>query len=157
MSISSGSLDLAPPERAKGLKPVYPGGTDNTGLGLNVEKNGNQVILNCLLPFSKHGDYRIKVPDNLALEIKSRCEHSNSISVMNMKNEIDINNCHDISLKNVTGPLVLSTISGNIDIVCTSIASNTPFSINSVSGDIDITIPQSAAVNMEMRTVSGGF
>jgi DUF4097 and DUF4098 domain-containing protein YvlB len=155
--ISSISLDLAPPERAKGLKPVYPGGTDNTGLGLDVEKNGNQVLVNCLLPFSRDGEYKIKVPDNLALEIESGCEHSTSISVANMKNEIDIKNCHDISLKNVTGPLVLSTISGNIDVVSSNISANTPFSINSVSGDIDISLAENAAVNLEMRTITGGF
>src|SRR4051794_7495059 len=35
------------PDRAKGLKPVYSGGTDNTGLGLSVEKNGNEVVVQC--------------------------------------------------------------------------------------------------------------
>jgi hypothetical protein len=33
------------PDRAKGLQPVYAGGTDNTGIAVNVEKNGNQVTL----------------------------------------------------------------------------------------------------------------
>jgi lia operon protein LiaG len=155
--ISAGALDLTPPERAKGLKPVYPGGTDNTGLGLSVEKNGNQILINCLLPFSRHGDYKIRVPDNIALEIKSGCEHSNSISVTNIKNEIDIKNCHDIKIENATGPLVLSTISGNIDVICNNIAANTPFSINSVSGDIDVELPQNTAVSLEMGTVTGSF
>src|SRR5882757_2974042 len=31
------------PERAKGLKPVYGNGTDNTGIGLSMEKNGNTI------------------------------------------------------------------------------------------------------------------
>ena len=155
--ITAASLDLAPPERAKGLKPVYPGGTDNTGIGLSVEKNGNQVLVSCLLPFTRHGEYRIKVPDNLALEMQSGCENSTNITITNMKNEIEIQNCHDITLENVTGPLVLSTISGNIDIVCKNTAVNTPFSINSVSGDIDISIPENTALNLEMRTISGGF
>ncbi len=155
--ISSTSLNLAPPERAKGLKPVYPGGTDNTGLGLDVEKNNSQVLITCLLPFSREGEYKIKVPDNLALEMESGCEHASGISVVNMKNEIDIKNCHDISLENVTGPLVLSTISGDIDVVCNNVAVNTPFSINSISGDIDIALQQNATVDIEMRTVTGGF
>ncbi len=155
--ITAASLDLAPPERAKGLKPVYPGGTDNTGIGLSVEKNGNQVLVSCLLPFTRHGEYKIKVPDNLALEMQSGCENANDISIVNMKNEIDIQSCHNIYLENVTGPLVLSTIAGDIDIICNSIADNTPFSINSISGDIDISIPENAKVNLEMRTISGGF
>jgi lia operon protein LiaG len=155
--ITTSSMDLVPPERAKGLKPIYPGGTDNTGIGLATEKNDNRVEVSCLLPFSRNGEYRMKVPDNLALEIHSGCENSNDITITNMKNEIEIQNCADIRMDNVTGPLILSTISGNIDIVCKSIAANTPFSINSVSGDIDISLPENAAVNLEMRTMSGGF
>jgi lia operon protein LiaG len=155
--ITSSSLDLEQPERAKGLKPVYPGGTDNTGIGLDVQKKDGQILVSCLLPFTRHGEYRIKVPDNLALDMQSGCENSTDITITDMKNEIEIQNCHNITLENVTGPLVLSTISGNIDIVCNEIAANAPFSINSVSGDIDISIPGDAAVNLEMRTVTGGF
>lgn len=155
--ITSSSLDLEQPERAKGLKPVYPGGTDNTGIGLDVQQKDGQILVSCLLPFTRHGEYRIKVPDNLALDMQSGCENSTDITITDMKNEIEIQNCHNITLENVTGPLVLSTISGNIDIVCNEIAANTPFSINSVSGDIDISIPGDAAVNLEMRTVTGGF
>jgi len=155
--ITSSSLDLEQPERAKGLKPVYPGGTDNTGIGLDVQQKDDQILVSCLLPFTINGDYRIKVPDNLALDIQSGCENLTEITVTGMKNEIEIQNCNDITLEKVTGPLILSTISGNIDIVCNDIAADTPFSINSVSGDIDITIPGSAAINLEMRTITGGF
>ncbi len=155
--IKANSLDLSPPERAKGLKPIYPGGMDNTGIGLKMEKNDNQVVVSCLLPFTKDGEYEVKVPDNLAIELQSGCENSNNITVTGMKNEIEIQNCADIRLDNVTGPLVLSTISGNIDIVCKNIAANTPFSINSISGDIDISIPENAAVDLEMGTISGSF
>src|SRR5450432_1090631 len=35
------------PSRAKGLQPLYAGGTDNTGMAVSVEKNGNQVTLQC--------------------------------------------------------------------------------------------------------------
>ncbi len=155
--ITSSSKDFEPPERAKGLKPVYPGGTDNTGIGLDVEKNGNQILVSCLLSFARSAEYSFKVPENLALEMQSGCENSTNITITNMKNEIEIQNCHDITLENVSGPLVLSTISGDIDIVCKNTAANTPFSINSVSGDIDISIPENTALNLEMRTITGGF
>ena len=155
--ISSSSENLVPPERAKGLKPIYPGGTDNSGLGLSVEKTGNQISIECLLPFTRQNDFRLKVPDNLALEIKSGCERSNRISVENMKNEVDINNCHDIDLKNVTGPLVLSTISGNIDITFSNMAADKAFSVNSISGDIDVALPVKAATELTLGTISGGF
>jgi lia operon protein LiaG len=142
-------------DRAKGLKPIYPNGTDNTGLGLYVEKNGTQITVQCLLPITKRGEYKIKVPDNFSLKVESGCERTNSLIIQNMKNEIEITNCHSINLKNVTGPLVLSTISGGIDIVYSSVNIDKPVSINSVSGDIDITLPLKTAANLEMQTVSG--
>lgn len=147
----------APPERTKGLKPIYAAGTDNTGIGAAVEKNGNQVTIDCLLPFTKRGNYKIKVPDNLALKISSGCERSNSIELRNMKNELEINNCHDIDLKNVTGPLVLSTISGSINVTLTSVSKENPTSIASVSGDIDVSIPAGIAANLELSTISGNM
>lgn len=155
--ITGTTENLTPPEKAKGLKAIYPAGTDNSGIGLDVEKNGNTITVTCLIPFTRAGEYKIKVPDNLALEFESGCERSNEISVTNTKNEIDIKSCHDIELKNVTGPLVLSTISGDINITFSSISSDKPSSVNSISGDIDITVPAKTASNLELRTVNGGF
>jgi lia operon protein LiaG len=147
-----------PSERAKGLKPIYPDGTDNTGgLGLSVEKNGNQVSINCLLPFTRGGSFKIKVPDNLALNIHSGCERNNKIRIDNMKNEIEINNCSDIDLKNVTGPLVVSTISGDVNVTLTGVNKDKPTSIASISGDIDITVPANVAATLEMSTISGAM
>ena len=74
-----------------------------------------------------------------------------------MKNEIDIKSCHDIELKDVTGPLVLSTISGDINITYSSINTTKSSSVNSISGDIDITLPVKTATDLELRTVSGAF
>jgi len=145
------------PDRAKGLKPIYTKGVDNTGIGLSVEKNGNQVTVQCLLPQNKSGDYKIKVPDNIALKIKSGCERGSKVNVQNMKNEVEVSVCHDITIKNVTGPLVLSTISGNISITFTQISKDKPISIASVSGDIDVTVPAKTPMDLEMGTVSGNM
>lgn len=155
--VKSSSENLAPPEKAKGLKAIYPSGTDNTGLGLDAAKNGNEITINCLLPIGRDEEYQLKVPDNLAIEIESGCERSNDISITGMKNEIDIKNCHDIELKDITGPLILSTISGDINITFSNVSSDKPFSVNSISGDIDVTIPVKTAANLELRTVNGGF
>ncbi len=147
--------NVTTPERAKGLKPIYPTGTDNTGIGLYVEKNGNQVTVQCLLPITKRGEYKIKVPDNFSIKSNSGCERSNEISIANMKNEIEINNCFSVNLKNVTGPLVISTISGDVDVVYSSVSTDKPVSISSVSGNIDVTLPEKTPLNLEMKTITG--
>jgi lia operon protein LiaG len=155
--ITSTSGNLTPPDKAKGLKPIYPSGIDNTGLGLDVQKIDNLITITCLIPFTQNGEYKIKVPENLVLELSSGCERNNDISVTNMKNEIDIKSCHSIDLKEVSGPLVLSTISGDINITYSAINSVKSSSINSISGDIDITLPVKTTTNLELSTVSGGF
>jgi hypothetical protein len=145
------------PERAKGLKAVYPGGDDNTGVGLNVTKDGGHIVAHCIVPFNRDVHYKIKVPSNLNIKITRGCERSDEVTISNMSGEVDVNNCHGITLKNVTGPLVLNTIDGDIKVVFTQIAKDKPISIASISGEVDVTMPAGAPVNLEMSTISGGM
>jgi len=155
--ITSTTGKITPPEKAKGLTPVFPTGTDNTGIGLDVQKVDNKITITCLIPFTQDGEYKIKVPENLAIEITSGCERSNDVSISGMKNEIDINTCHDIDLKGVTGPLVLATISGDINIAFASLNAAKTSSVNSISGDVDITLPSKTPVDLELHTISGAI
>ncbi len=145
------------PDRAKGLQPVYAGGTDNTGLAISVEKNGNQVTLQCLLPITKSANYKIKVPDNFSIEVDNECGHSGDVTVGNVKGEVAIKNCQSIKVNNVSGPLVLSTISGNININFTTLTKDRPISLASISGEIDVTVPAKTGVDIELETISGGI
>jgi len=156
--IVTGSSDnFKAPERAKGLKAIYPSGTDNTGIAVSYEKNGNEITLTCLLSITQSGNYKIKIPNNLAVKFESSCGRSGNISIKNMNNELDITNCQGIDLKNVTGPLVLSTISGEINVTFGDIAKDKPISIAAISGDVDITLPAKSAVDLEMSTISGNL
>jgi lia operon protein LiaG len=154
--ITSISGRFEAPERAKGLKPVYPGGTDNTGIALSVEKNGNDIRVRCLQPITNHeGSYKLKVPESMVLRIKSGCERNTSVNIQNMKNEVEVDICENIKLRNVSGPLVLNTISGNIDVVFGELNNTRPISIAAISGEVDVTLPAKATVNLEMTNVSG--
>jgi lia operon protein LiaG len=145
------------PQRAKGLTPLYGAGTDNTGIGLAVEKNGNQLTVRCLLSITQGGKYKIRVPDNFKIEVESECGKGGSVSVENTKNEVEVKNCHNIDIKNASGALVLSTISGNVEISLTALPKDKPFSFASISGEIDITLPAKAAVDLDMHTVTGSI
>jgi lia operon protein LiaG len=152
---STTSEEYEVPERAKGLKPVYPGGTDNTGIGLSVEKIENQIKVTCLLPMTKKDNYTIKVPENLTIKVQGECHDNTNIFITRMKNEIEIKNCQDINLMEVSGPLVLSTISGNINISFDNINMDKPSSINSISGEIDIALPSKIKADIELQSVTG--
>ena len=156
--ITSSAGRFEAPERAKGLKPIYGGGgTDNTGIGLDMEKNGNKVSFHCLLGMGRSGDYHVKVPDNLVVRIHRSCEKGGETTIQNFRNEIDFDGCNHVNLKNVTGPLVVSTIGGGVDVVFVDISKDRPISISSIGGEIDVTLPAKAAVNLEMSTMSGGM
>lgn len=156
--IITGSL-IETPERAKGLKPVYGGGQDNTnGLGINVEKDGNKITLHCLLGQFRAGNYHIKVPESMALKIGRDCGGGGGHTIVsNMKSEVEFKGCDHITLKNVTGPLVVSTINGGVNVVFSEISKDKPISLASINGDVDVTLPAKAAVDLEMSTMSGGM
>jgi lia operon protein LiaG len=154
--VISGAETITAPERAKGLKPIYAGGTDNTGLGIGMEKNGDNITLVYLLPITQEGrQFKIKVPENLYLKIKSGCERNTNVNISNIKGEIDVNVCGDIKLKSVSGPLVLNTISGNITVAFTEVHKDKPISIANISGEVDVTLPAQTPANIEMSTISG--
>ncbi|HEV3324191.1 MAG TPA: hypothetical protein VG052_01255 [Puia sp.] len=155
--ITSTSDRFEAPEKAKGLKPIYGGGTDNTGIALAMERNGNKISFRCLLPITKGADYHVKVPDNFMLRIHRGCERGGETTIQNVKNEIDFDGCHQVSLKNVTGPLVISTISGGVDVVFGEISKDKPISIASISGEVDVTLPAKAAIDLEMSTINGNM
>lgn len=155
--VSSDRGNDGDPERSKGLKPVYASGIDNSGVGVSVEKDGNRISLRCLLPITQTARFRIKVPESLALEITRSCAGGGETIISNMKNEIEFKGCQDITLKNVTGPLVISTISGAVNVVFAAITADKPISIASVSGEVDVTMPAKAGFNLEMGTVSGNM
>lgn len=156
IEIKTDAEKVTPPDRAKGLKAIYPAGTDNSGIGVSVDKKGHVTTITCLIPFTRRSEYSFRIPENLSVSIESGCENNNEISITGLKNEINIKNCQDITLTDVSGPLVLSTISGNITVTTNELSAGRPFSINSVSGDIDLTLPLKAALNVDLNTVSGG-
>ncbi|HVS98462.1 MAG TPA: DUF4097 family beta strand repeat-containing protein [Puia sp.] len=144
-------------ERARGLKAVYANGVDNTGLAVSMEKDGNRVTLRCLLPITQSARYTIKMPESMALEITRDCSRGGGTQISNMKNEVEFKGCQDVTLKNVTGPLVVSTISGSVNVVFTEISKDKPISIASISGEVDVTMPARSGFNLEMGTVSGNM
>jgi hypothetical protein len=152
----AGKID-PPPDRAKGLKPVFSNGTDNTGVGLNIENEGDRVIINCLIPFTAPKEYTIQVPESMSLSISSKCENSSDLYISRMKSEIEVQSCHSVDLDQVSGPLVLSTIAGNINVKFGIVNTSKPFSINTVSGEIDITMPSRLAADIDLGTVTGSM
>ena len=52
-------------KKSKGLKALYAKGNDNTGLGLEITKDGSTLIVKDLESFMKRNGFKIEVPDGI--------------------------------------------------------------------------------------------
>jgi DUF4097 and DUF4098 domain-containing protein YvlB len=93
----------------------------------------------------------------MALEITRECGKDRSTTISNIKNEVDFKGCQGVTLSKVTGPLVVSTISGGVNVVFTDVAKDKPISISAISGEVDVTMPAKTAFSLEMSTVTGNM
>lgn len=144
----------APPERAKGLRPLYGGGQDNTGIGLSVEEeNGTLKIVQAS---ANDGVFEVKVPNNVRVMIEEVNWGSGDINIRNHNGEIEIKSKNsDIELTNITGPVIANSTSGDVDISFSSVSSANPTSVTLVSGYIDVTMPASTKADMHLSSTSG--
>lgn len=144
------------PEKAAGLKPLSASGPDNTGIGLNISQAGNTVTISGTHRNLHQTDYRITLPANIKLRINYGSFRSDDILVRGMSNEVEIKSqVGDLKFVDVTGPIIASTLSADIDIEFSSLNQASPTSISSISGDVDITMPKDSKANLRLNSVSG--
>lgn len=144
----------APPERAQGLRPLYGGGTDNTGIGLSVEEEGG--VLKVVQAAASDGNFVVRVPHNVRVMIQEVNWGGGDIEISNHRGEIEIQAKNgDINLQNITGPVIAHSTSGDVDIVFSEVSGENPTSVSLVSGYIDVTLPASTASDLYLSSISG--
>lgn len=144
----------APPERAKGLRPLYGGGQDNTGVGLSVEEENG--VLKIVQASADGGDYEVRVPNRVRVMIEEMNWGGGDIAIRDHMGEIEIKSkSSDIKLTNITGPVIASSTSGDMEVTFASVSGQYPTSISLVSGYVDITLPASTKADMYLNSTSG--
>lgn len=147
------------PERAKGLKPLYGNGCmDNTGAGVAANESGGILTICGASKGSEDAEYVFTVPKGVSVSIDYNSPFANEdIEIKDMEGEVEVSTLNSsIKCSNVTGPLVLNSISGDVDINISKLNQNSPTSISLISGDLDITLPATSNANLEMNSLSGG-
>ncbi len=144
----------APPERARGLKPLYNNAVDNTGIGLEIKESGNEMTIK--KASNEEMDFDIKIPKNAKLHIKEIGWNGDGITVKDVAGEIEIAaQGSDILIKNASGPVVASTVNGDVEIIFTSVNPDRPNSISCTNGFIDVTIPSDTKADLRMKSING--
>ena len=145
------------PDEAQGLKIVSPGGaTDNTGIGANVQVEGNTLKIR--LPKSKYyGNFVVKVPKDLNVSIKENGNSYGKWFISGMKGEVEAETSYStLNIKNVSGPIVARGGYGKIYVEYDQLSQSRPNSI-SASGAVDITLPADAKANLKVQATYADF
>lgn len=145
------------PERAAGLKPLSVDATDNTGIGLVVEKDGNNFSVLKISNNARNNAYIFYIPNKAKLEVNdihAQIETTYSIEKHNGEIEIMALNSQ-IKISNVPGPIVANATNGNVEVVFSTVTPDKPNSFLSVNGYVDITLPKNLGADLQLHTVNG--
>jgi len=145
------------PDRAEGLKAISVSASDNTGIGLVVEKSEDSFSVLKISKNARNKSYKFLIPNKAALSIQDiHAEVNTTYIVENFGGETEIMALNSqVKMNNISGPVVANTTNGNIEVVYTKMTRNKPNSIVSVNGFVDVTLPKSTAADLEMNTVNG--
>ena len=144
------------PSRAAGLRPLSAPGPDNSGVGMYIDQKGDTVTIYGAHRNRQNSDYNISLPADIKLRINYGGFRSNDIIIRGMHNDVEIRSqVGDLVFEDVTGPIIASTVSSDIQLVFSSLNQLSPTSITSVSGDVDITLPEDSKADFYMSSVSG--
>lgn len=148
----------APPKRADGLKAIYGGGEDNSGIGLSfIEVDGN-VYISGASKQSEETTYVFKVPNSVSLKVNysSPFVEADQIVFKNFTNEVSVKTMDaDIKFENVTGPITSSTIDGDTWVEFATVNQGSPISISSIDGEIDVTLAANTPANLRFSNMDG--
>lgn len=145
------------PERAEGLKAISVSATDNTGIGLVVEKDENNFSVLKISKNARNKSYTFLIPDKATLNIQDiHAEVNTTYIVKNFKGEAEIMALNSqLKMSNISGPVVANATNGNVEVVFTKMTLEKPNSIISVNGYVDVTLPKETKADLEMNTVNG--
>ncbi|NVK85632.1 MAG: hypothetical protein HWE21_15010, partial [Cytophagia bacterium] len=103
------------PERAEGLKPLSARGEDNTGIGLNVTSEGDNITI-FQAARREDGLFKIKVPKGMKVQIEHTGQYEGErIVVVGVSSELEISaRYNDVVMENVTGPALVNTVYGDL-------------------------------------------
>lgn len=142
-------------ERAKGLRALSNLGLeDNTGLGLSVVDKGTSYEVQQLKKM-EGPEVTIKVPKGVTVSFSHSSPYGSDVEFKNVEGEIEISTLHNsVVLTNVTGPMTVKTVHGNIDAVFNP-AIKSPVSIVSMHGHVDVAMPLTTKADLKLSTVYG--
>lgn len=147
-----GSRSSKVSEKAKGLRLVGEGGSDNTEVGFYVVQDGNTLIVRNL---RKSEGAEIFLPKTQNISVKSTW--SGDIEIEGFSGEVEANAelNGSIEITDVNGPVTANALNGEIEVEFGTVKQGSPISIYTTNGEVDITLPENTPADLTMSTVNG--
>ncbi|NND35274.1 MAG: hypothetical protein HKN76_21985 [Saprospiraceae bacterium] len=143
-------------ERALGLKIINPSGlSDNTGIGLAYDKEGSEATL-VALSMRSDNEYVVKVPKGVSVYYEHSTHEGDDLLIKNVESEVEVSaRFNSVRLENVSGPIAVNTIHGEIVAIFNSLPQNNSISLIAIHDDIDVTVPATAKANFHLSSSHG--
>ncbi len=142
------------PEKAKGLKLIGEGGTDNTGVGFYVFKEGNNLIVRDLQKSDNH-HAEIYLPAKQNISVKSKGLNDMDISGFSGEIEASAEMTGNIAILDVTGPITANTNTGTVEVTFSKVNQSSPITISTATGEVDVTLPKDTPANLALSSSMG--
>ncbi|AWX44764.1 hypothetical protein HME9304_01767 [Flagellimonas maritima] len=139
-------------ERAKGLKLVGEGGSDNTHVGFYVVQDGNTLIVKSL---RKNDEGKIYLPKNQNISVKSTWHGDIEIDGFSGEIEADAELNGSVDILNINGPLTANALNGDVTVTFGKVKQDSPISIYTTNGAVDVTMPSNTPSDLAMNTTNG--
>lgn len=141
-------------ERAKGLTPLYAGGTDNTGFGFMTERDGGVLKIKDLKSWTQRSGFTLTLPKGINLKLDTG--NLGSAKIEGIDSELELSsNVGNLTLINVTGPITADSSTGTIEVIFDKVNQSSPISISTATGTIDVSLPTNTPANVELRSTMG--
>lgn len=141
------------PDRAKGLKSLYQGGSDNTGTGVEVTITGTTIELKKAV--ASDLKLKVKIPKHVAVSITETNWQGDRINIHDVEGAIEVkSNNSDVTIKNARTVVAKST-SGDIEVTFASLHPELPSAITNISGEIDVTLPPDSKALLKTKSING--
>lgn len=156
LNIITSRANIGETDRMKGLKLINESGlVDNTNMGIQIKEEAGVITISQV---SKRDFIKlyIKVPKNIKIKyFYSDFINSQNLVFLNLEEELEVNSgFSSIKIENVTGPTLVKTTKGNIEVVLSSTIKN-PISLISQEGFLDLNLPVSSNVNITTNSTLG--
>lgn len=139
-------------KRAKGLRLVGEGGEDNTDVGFYVVQDGNTLIVKNL---RKNESARIFLPKDQNVSVKSTWNGDIDIDGFSGEVEANARLNGSVDVRNVNGPVTANALNGDIDVFFNTIKQDSPISIYTTNGAVDVSMPSDTPAQVSLSSTNG--